>query len=398
MKVDLPSLTNADIKKLTEWRRNLHRHPELSGEEERTAATVAAMLRETGPNSILTKIGGHGVAAIYDSGKPGPRVLLRCELDGLPIEDIADIPYRSTVSGKGHQCGHDGHMAMIAAMARLLGRKHPQRGAVILMFQPAEEDGSGARKVVEDAAFAELKPDFAFAIHNMPGVPFGQVRIVDGPVCCASRGIMLKLTGRTAHASQPETGVSPMPAISRLMPELSAMSSPGGTSTSDPEFTLVTITHTDMGAPAFGVAPGEANLFATLRSLTDEGMTALIEKVEALARKVAQENELKLEIRYTDVFVTCRNDTVATSIVCDALDRIGVAHGPGTLPLRGSEDFGYFGRGAKIALMMLGSGEDLPALHNPDYDFPDDLIPIGARIYASIVGVARIWSVADLDL
>ncbi|MDR6759203.1 amidohydrolase [Mycoplana sp. BE70] len=385
MNIELSSLTNADFVELTAWRRNLHRHPELSGEEERTAATVAAMLRETGPDRIVTGIGGHGVAAIYDSGKPGPRVLLRCELDGLPIEDLADIPHRSTVPGKGHQCGHDGHMAMIAAMARLLGRKHPEKGAVILMFQPAEEDGSGARKVVEDAAFAELKPDFAFAIHNMPGLPFGEVHIVDGPVCCASRGIMLKLTGRTAHASQPETGISPMPAIARLMPELSATSSPVGTSTSDPDFTLVTITHVDMGAPAFGVAPGAANLFATLRSLTDEGMAALVEKVEELALEVAQENGLQLEIGYTDVFVTCRNDAGATSIVRDALDRIGIIHGPGTLPLRGSEDFGYFGRGAKMALMMLGSGEDLPALHNPDFDFPDDLIPIGARIYAAIL-------------
>lgn len=389
MTIHLPSLTNADIAELTEWRRDLHRHPELSGEEERTAATVAAMLRETGPETIVTNIGGHGVAAIYDSGKPGPRVLLRCELDGLPIEDLADIPHRSTVSGKGHQCGHDGHMAMIAAMARLLGRQRPAKGAVILMFQPAEEDGSGARKVVEDAAFAELKPDLAFAIHNMPGLPFGEVHIVDGPICCASRGIMLKLTGRTAHASQPETGISPMPAIARLMPALSAMSSPVGTSTNDPDFTLVTITHVDMGAPAFGVAPGEANLFATLRSLTDEGMTGLVEKVEALAHTVAQENGLKLDIGYTDVFVTCHNDVDAASIVRSALDRLGIVHGPGTLPLRGSEDFGYFGRGAKMALMMLGSGENLPALHNPDFDFPDDLIPVGAKIYTAILATLQ---------
>ncbi|MER9580734.1 amidohydrolase [Mesorhizobium sp. M0276] len=385
MKIGFPSLTNTDIAELTEWRRNLHRHPELSGEEERTAATVVAMLREARPDRIVGKIGGHGVAAIYDSGKPGRRVLLRCELDGLPIQDLADIPYRSNVPGKGHQCGHDGHMAMVAAIARLLGRKRPEKGAAILMFQPSEEDGSGARKVVEDAAFAELKPDFAFAIHNMPGVPFGQVQIVDGPVCCASSGIMLKLVGRTAHASQPETGVSPMAAIARLMPELSAMSSPVGTSTSDPDFTLITVTHVDMGAPAFGVAPGEANLFATLRSLTDDGIAALIDKVEALARTVTQENGLKLEIGYTDVFVTCQNDPDAASIVRDALDRIGVVHGPGALPFRGSEDFGYFGRGAKMALMLLGSGETLPALHNPDFDFPDDLIPVGSQIYAAIL-------------
>ena len=382
-------LSNSDVAVLTELRREIHRHPELSGQEEQTAARIAAFLRQTGPDRIVTGLGGHGVAAVYDSGKPGPRILLRCELDGLPIEDLADLPHRSTVPGRGHQCGHDGHMAMVSSMALALGRQRPAQGAVILMYQPAEEDGSGALAVTSDAAFDDLKPDYAFAIHNMPGIPFGQVQIVDGPVCCASRGLMLRLTGRTAHASQPETGRSPMQAISALMPGLTALGSPTGTSTRDPQFSLVTITHAEMGAPAFGVAPGEARLFATLRTLTDKGMADLVQQAEALARRIADEQKLEVEIDYTDVFVTTENDPEAAAIVRDALDRIGVKHGPGTLPLRGSEDFGHFGHNAKAAIMMLGSGEDLPALHNPDFDFPDDLIPVGARIYAAILdGIA----------
>lgn len=256
---------------------------------------------------------------------------------------------------------------------------------MILMYQPAEEDGSGALAVTRDPAFETLKPDYAFAIHNMPGVPFGTVQIVYGPMCCASRGLMLRLKGRTAHASQPETGRSPMQALATLMQGLTAMSSPAGTSTRDPGFSLVTITHAEMGAPAFGVAPGEAKLFATLRTLTDEAMTQLVKDAEALARRVAAEQKLDLAISYTDVFVTTENDPEAAKIVRQALDHIGVPHGHGTLPMRGSEDFGHFGQGAKAALLLLGSGEDLPALHNPDFDFPDDLIPVGARIYASIV-------------
>nr|MDX8321858.1 amidohydrolase [Agrobacterium sp. rho-8.1] len=385
LKLELSQLSRSDIAELTAFRRELHRFPELSGEEERTAATVAAMLEKTGPDTLVTNIGGHGVAAIYDSSKPGPRVLLRCELDGLPIEDLANLPHRSTVPGKGHQCGHDGHMAMIAGMARLLGRDRPQKGTVILMYQPAEEDGSGARKVVEDAAFSTLNPDYSFAIHNMPGIPFGHVHIVDGPVCCASRGIMLRLTGRTAHASQPEAGISPMQAISRLMPELTAMSSPVGTSTNDPAFTLLTVTHVDMGAAAFGVAPGQANLFATLRTLTDKAMNQLVQKTEALVKNVAEEHGLTLDIDYTDIFVTSENDVEAADIVRAALEGIKIPHGEGSLPLRGSEDFGYFGRSSKMALMMLGSGENLPSLHNPDFDFPDDLIPVGVGIYVNIL-------------
>lgn len=390
-------LTNADIAELTAWRRELHRHPDLSRHEGRTAATVTAMLRQTGPEQLLTGLGGHGVAAVYDSGRPGPRILLRCELDGLPIADLADIPHRSAVPGAGHQCGHDGHMAILAAMARILGRQRPSAGAVILLFQPAEEDGTGARAVVADPAFGALAPDYAFAIHNMPGVPMGQVLVTDGPACCASRGMMLRLTGRTAHASQPETGVSPMMALARLMPELTGLGRPPGTPTRDPGFALVTVTHAEMGAPAFGVAPGEARLFATLRTLTDAAMTDLVRQAEALARTVATAEGLALEIAYTDVFMTTENDPAAAAIVRRAAQALGLPCDAGLLPMRPSEDFGAFGRVARAAILLLGAGETVPALHNPDYDFPDDLIPLGARIFAAILQEVAAEARVDLD-
>lgn len=381
----LPLLSIADVVELIEWRRNLHSHPELSGQEERTAASVAAFLAKAEPDRIVTGIGGHGVAVIYDSGTPGPRVLLRCELDGLPIEDLADVPHRSTSPGKGHQCGHDGHMAILAGMARILGQQRPASGSVVLMFQPAEEDGSGALAVMNDPAFEALIPDYAFAIHNMPGLPFGQVLIKDGPICCASRGMTLRLTGRTAHASEPEAGLSPMAAISRIMPGLTALGSPAGTPTGDPGFSLVTVTHAQMGAPAFGVAPGAATLFATLRTLTDAAMSNLVEQAEALARDVAQREGLDLEIGYADIFATTENDPDATALVRKALEEAAVPCSTGLLPMRASEDFGQFGRAARTAIMLLGAGENRPALHNPDYDFPDELVPVGVKIYAAIL-------------
>lgn len=215
-------LSPDDLVELNSWSHDIHTHPELSGEEVATARRVIEMLEQNGPTEIIAGLGGHGVAAIYDSGIAGPRVLLRCELDGLAIEDLADVPHRSRVAGKGHQCGHDGHMAILAAVARILSRSKLARGAVILMFQPAEEDGSGARKVVSDPAFLRLRPDYAFALHNMPGRPFAEVDIVNGPVSCASRGMKVMLTGKTTHASQPETGISPMQAISMLMPQMTA--------------------------------------------------------------------------------------------------------------------------------------------------------------------------------
>jgi len=380
----LPRPSNADIAELTDWRRELHRHPEVSGEEAETAARVQQVLRASGPDRLATGLGGHGVAALYEGAAPGPRVLLRCELDALPIAERSEAAHRSTVPGKGHLCGHDGHMAMIAGLARLLGRTRPARGSVVLMFQPAEEDGSGAARVVSDPAFADLKPDFAFAIHNMPGLPLGHVALAEGPSACASRGMRLRLTGKTAHASQPETGVSPMPALARLMPALTALSQ-GRDPLSDPDFALATVTHARLGEPAFGIAPGEAELFVTLRSLTDAGMDRLVAEAEALARDAAASAGLELQITYEDVFVTTTSDPDAVRIAARALERLGLVHDRGPLPMRPSEDFGRFGDSAALAFLLLGAGEACPALHNPDYDFPDALIPTGVAIFAAIV-------------
>ncbi|SDO29683.1 amidohydrolase [Lutimaribacter pacificus] len=382
-RTDAPGLSNSDIVALTEWRRMLHRHPELSGHEAETAARVVGMLQDTRPDGIVTGLGGHGVAATFDSGTPGPHVMLRCELDALPIEELGDVPHKSTVPGVAHLCGHDGHMTLLAGMARLLGRQRPARGMVTLMFQPAEEDGAGAARVVADPRFAGLKPTHAFAIHNMPGFPLGHVTLGDGPVMCASRGMRVVLTGRTAHASEPEKGTSPMQALAALMPGLAALGQ--GRPETDPDFALATICHARLGDPAFGVAPGLADLFVTLRSLRDDRMQRLIADAEAMVQAAARENGLAATITYEDVFVTTENTAGAVKLARAALDRIGISHDDTGLPLRASEDFGRFGGDCELAMLFLGSGTDHPAVHNPDFDFPDDLIPIGTRIFAAIV-------------
>jgi amidohydrolase len=368
---------NRDVAELTDWRRKLHRQPELSGEEASTAKEVASFLSETRPDSIVTGIGGHGLAAIYEGRESGPTVLFRAELDALPIEDIADVPHRSAVPGKGHLCGHDGHMAILACLGRGLGRERPRRGRAVLMFQPAEETGAGAAAVIADPKFSGIAPDFAFSLHNMPGIPFGRVELRIGPVNCASRGMKITLSGKTAHASMPETGVSPMSAVARLMPALTGLGK-GNIGTAD--FAMATVTHATMGAAAFGVAPGHAEIWATLRTLTDGSMDALVASAEALARREAEAAGLACVISYHDIFRHCENDAEAVEHLRRALDAEGVAHEPGQ-PLRASEDFGRFGDGARSAMLFLGAGMDYPALHNPDYDFPDGLIAVGARVF-----------------
>ena len=260
-------LTNQDMVELVAFRHKLHRMPELSREEAQTAQEIRAVLVATNPDRLITGLGGHGIAAVYEGAQPGPTVMIRAELDGLPIEEISEIPYRSAVPGKGHLCGHDGHMTILTGLARLLGRRRPQSGRVVLLFQPAEEDGSGAAAVVADPRFRELTPDFAFALHNLPGLALGKVALTEGPVNCASRGMRIVLNGKTAHASMPETGISPVSVVAELMPALTALGRGGPL---DEDFAMVTITHAKIGEPAFGVAPARAEIWATLRTLTDE--------------------------------------------------------------------------------------------------------------------------------
>lgn len=371
-------LTNTDCEQLVAWRRELHRHPEVSGNEAGTARRVRDMLAPTRPDAVLPDLGGHGVAAIYDSGASGPTVMIRAELDALPIEELTGLPYSSTVPGAGHLCGHDGHSAILAALARLLGRKRPARGRVVLMFQPAEEDGSGAAAVMADPRFAAIAPDFAFALHNMPGLPLGHASLAEGPAACASRGLRIDLTGRTAHAAQPETGVSPMPALARIMPALAAL---GSGAPLDPGFAMATVTHASMGAPAYGIAPGHAQIRATLRTLEDAAMDALCARAEPLVHEAAQQSGLGVDLTYEDVFLSCENAPAAVRELRAALEAEGVPTTGTGLPMRASEDFGRFGKDCPAALFLLGAGEDHPSLHNPDYDFPDDLIRIGARIF-----------------
>lgn len=377
-------LTNSDLVDLTAFRRALHRRPEISGEEQATAQTIAAALEKLSPTQILTGLGGHGVAAVFDSGQDGPSVLFRAELDALPIEERNDtIAWASQIPGKSHVCGHDGHMTMLLGLGRLISRQPVARGRIILMFQPAEEDGSGARAVVADPAFAQIQPEWAFAIHNEPGLRLGAVATRAGLMNCASLGLKIKLSGKTAHAADPQDGVSPALAVAELVPALDALGHGEGGPDS-PDFRLVTLTHANIGEPTFGIAPGEAEVFATLRTSGDAGMESLETEARTRAAAIADAFGLALAFEVHDHFAASVNDPEAYAVAAKAMEAIGVPYGPDNLPMRASEDFGVFGWGAKAAMLCLGPGKTHAALHNPDFDFPDDLIPIGVAIFERI--------------
>ncbi len=269
-------LTNQDLIDLVAWRHKLHRMPELSNEEQATAREVESFLADTSPDRVIAGLGGHGLAFLYEGRAPGPTLLFRAELDALPIEEVGDVPYRSEVPGKGHLCGHDGHMAMLAGLGRVISRRAAGDGA-----RRADVPAGGGNRRRRGGrqspirAMREFAPDYAFSLHNLPGIPLGHVSLKEGLVNCASRGMRIVLEGKTAHASMPETGISPMMALARLMPALTALSS-GGVLSED--FSLVTVTHANMGEQAHGIAPGRAELWASLRTLKDTRMDELVGK------------------------------------------------------------------------------------------------------------------------
>ena len=376
----MAALSAEQISQLTALRQELHRRPEISGEEAGTAERIAAELTALGADRIWRGLGGHGVAAEFTGAQDGPCVLFRCELDGLPIREISDLPYRSEVEGRGHLCGHDGHMVSVLGVAMRLAGCRPAAGRVIVLFQPAEETGAGAKAVIKDPRWPEIRPDFAFAYHNVPGRPLGEIGLRPGAGNCASRGMQILLEGKSSHAAAPEDGISPAKAMAELMAVLPALSQ--GV-IGDAGFALSTLTHVKLGEPAFGISPADGELRVTLRSMTNERMDTLI--AEAQRNVESSAVGLKTEVRWHDVFRAVENDEQATEIAQEAAQALGQTCRDMPVPMRWSEDFGRFGEdGAKAALLYVGSGEEHPQLHNPDYDFPDALLPVVTDLFCGI--------------
>ncbi|WP_179380417.1 amidohydrolase [Jannaschia marina] len=371
----MEELTDADIADLTALRRALHARPEVSGDEVETAARIATELAALGVDHLVTGLGGHGVAGVFEGTTPGPTVLLRCELDALPIEETGTPPWRSGRAGIAHLCGHDGHMATMLGVGRMLARARPAAGRVVLMFQPSEEDGRGAIAVCEDAAFADLAPDWAFALHNEPDIARGVAHVPDGLSSAPSVGLRLAFTGVEAHACAPQDGRSPAAAMARLMTALPALSRGAFP---EEDFRLVTLTHARLGEPAFGIAPGRGEVFVTCRTCSDATLAILETDIYALAQATANAESLEFELTEHDRFLAGVNDPDAAHALRAAASAVGLEAIRGS-PLRASEDFGRFGHDCPAALLLLGAGPG-PALHNPDYDFDDGLIAPGAAL------------------
>lgn len=371
-----------DLQQIKKLRQDIHKHPEVSGEEEQTARSIEKFISQYNPDKIVTGIGGHGLIAQFKGKEEGPSITIRAELDALPIQEINELNYRSEEEGKGHLCGHDGHMAMVAALAQFLGEERPKRGAVNLLFQPAEETGQGAQAMLDDEKFGEIKHDYIFALHNLPGYKKNKIIIKEGVFAAASKGLIVELNGKTSHAAEPENGISPAPAIAELILKIKKL----------PEvledlkdFSLITIVHLKIGDRAFGTSPGHGVLMATLRAYRDEDLKTLDENAKKISREISDRYNLECEISDTEIFSSTLNQDESVKMIEKAVEELNLDSEYLDKPFRWSEDFGLFSQKYKGALFGLGSGEDTPSLHNPDYDFPDDIAETGINMFKSLI-------------
>jgi amidohydrolase len=367
---------------LIKFRRTLHSRPELSGKEKETAKIICTELDKLYPSAIITDLGGHGILAIYEFNSKGPGILLRCELDALPIDELNSFQHKSIYNNRSHKCGHDGHMAILMGVAELLSDKKYSRGRVLLLFQPAEETGRGAQSVLDDQKFPSKQFEFAFALHNLPGYPMHQI-LLSGPWFNATvLSMNIQFMGKTAHASEPEMGNNPSYVIANLIHEFKKLEHPDP---NEEEFALVTIVHTKVGEKDYGISPAVGELHLTLRTWATERMESLKIDIEKAIERNSTPQNISYQFEYLEYFPAVKNDPECGELIIKASERAKLDFKKLFHPLRFGEDFAWFSQNYKSAMFGLGAGIYTPALHQDDYDFPDEIIESGISMFLEII-------------
>jgi amidohydrolase len=368
--------------KLITFRRELHTNPEVSGNEKKTAARVIKFLKQYKPDVLLTNVGGHGIVATWDSQKKGKELLFRAELDALPIEEINSFEHKSTSAGVSHKCGHDGHTTILCGLAKWISENKPTSGKIYLLFQPAEENGEGAKAVLADKRFESINPDYVFALHNLPGFPLHQVVLKQDSFTTAVTSLIINLKGKTSHAAEPEHGLNPALAVAEIIQKSLALEN---NNPDTDELRVITPVFIELGEKAYGVSAGKASIHFTIRCWDNINLEKLQNEIEVLSEKIATNQKLKIEFSNTQTFQANINDSKAVEFVQKAAESAGLEIKLRNYPFKWGEDFGLFTTKFNGCMFGLGAGEETPALHNPDYDFPDEITKTGIQIFSNII-------------
>jgi len=360
-----------ELNLLKNIRKELHNCPEYSHNEKGTAAILQKYLKITSPDKLYTNIGGYGIIAEYSGKKEGPSIMFRCEMDAIKTDD-----------GCKHLCGHDGHMSILLGLAQRLSQNREFCGKVYLLFQPAEEIGEGAAMMVKEIDSLGLKFDYAYALHNNPGYPLNSIIIHNGTYAAGSTGMELKFIGAPSHAAYPEQAISPTDAIFYTIQEIKKINADkNGFS----DFILTTVVNVQIGEINYGVTPGEGFLRLTLRSFKDEDLDVLCRKIEKSAYEISEKQGLKLEVSYHDKFPATVNSDIANKMVIKAAGELGLNVVYAKDPTRGSDDFSFFTAKSQGSFFDIGNGEGRADIHQPEYQFPDEILIPAINIFGNII-------------
>lgn len=370
------------LPQLKEWRHDLHAHPETAFEENRTAAFIADELRKMGLE-VHEGIGWTGVVGILRNGD-GWTVGLRADIDALNIHETTGLPYASTIPGKMHACGHDGHTTMLLGAARRMAANPPGKGTVVFIFQPAEENEGGARVMMQEGLFDRFPVDRLFALHNWPGLAEGQFAVHSGPVMAAFDTFELRLTGKGSHAAMPHQGIDPITLAAQIQNGWQTIVS----RMVDPtDAAVISITQM-MAGDTLNVIPEQATLRGTVRSLLPATQDMLEAEMGHRARYIAQAYHAKAEFDYLRRYPATINAEPATELALAAARTVAGEDSVRTdlSPSMGAEDFAFMMADIPGAYIWIGNGPSEAGrnLHSPNYQFNDAIIPLGVQYFCEV--------------
>jgi len=384
----------ADAAAITALRREIHAHPELCFQEVRTADLIAKALTDWGI-PIHRGMGTTGVVGIVKNGSSDRAVGLRADIDALPMTEHNHFAHRSQHPGKMHACGHDGHTAMLLAAAKHLSKHRNFDGTVYLVFQPAEEGGGGAREMIKDGLFEKFPMEAIFGAHNWPGMAVGQFALKSGPVFASSNEFKITIRGKGAHAAMPHNGIDPVPVACQLVQAFQTIVTRNKRPI-DTAVISVTMIH---AGEATNVIPDHCVLEGTVRTFTTEVLDMIERRMQAMAEATCAAFETRCEFSFRRNYPPTINHAAETEFVRHTLaDVVGAANVQEFEPTMGAEDFSFFLQKKPGCYFLIGNGDGTHRegghgmgpcmLHNPSYDFNDDLIPIGATAW---VRIAETW-------
>ena len=375
------------------WRQDIHAHPELQYDVHRTAASVADKLKSFGCDEVVTGIGRTGVVGVIRGGKTGDKtggggrkvVGLRADMDALPIEEATSVPYKSTVPGKMHACGHDGHTAMLLGAAKYLAETRNFAGTAVVIFQPAEEGGAGGRAMVNDGLMDRFGIEEVYGMHNFPGMPIGQFAIRPGAIMAAADTITIDIEGKGAHAARPHLGIDPVLVGAQIVNAVQTIVARNV----DPLKAAVVSICVFQAGNAENVIPQSARLRGTARSLAPDVRDLLEKRLHEVVEGTARLHGATAKLNYRRGYPVLENhdrQTAFAAAVAGAIvgpDKVETA----MAPVMGAEDFSYMLQARPGAFIFMGNG-NTAGLHHPAYDFNDEAIPVGTSYWARLIETA----------